>query len=422
MEDKDEEDWDSAANYNGISLSQPIKSIKVFIPYFNPINLTGNQDKWLLLPAFLRIKGLVKQHIDSFNYFVDVDLPTILRANNKITSDVDPRFWLKYLDIHVGKPDRGTGTEPGGSTGWEGGRGVTPHECRLRDTTYSAPIYVTISYTRGRQVVKRPNVCIGRLPIMLRSNKCVLVGRSDAQLARMTECPLDPGGYFIVKGTEKVILVQEQLSKNRIIVEVDSVKGVVLASCTSSTHTGLKTKTYVATKKGKIYLRHNSIHEDVPIVVALKAMGLQSDKEIILLTAGRTEEYRATFASSLEEASKLGVFTQRQALDYIGSRVKINRRSPFSPSAPAFGAKRPAWEEASEALATIVLAHVPVKLDGKTGDFDWKPKAIFLATMCRRVLCAVVDESMVDDRDYVGNKRLELSVSLHSFIRSSQLI
>ena len=68
---------------------------------------------------------------------------------------------------------------------------------------------------------------------MLRSNKCVLSGRSDAQLARMTECPLDPGGYFVVKGTEKVILVQEQLSKNRIIVENDPTKGIVQASCTS---------------------------------------------------------------------------------------------------------------------------------------------------------------------------------------------
>ena len=68
---------------------------------------------------------------------------------------------------------------------------------------------------------------------MLRSNKCVLAGKGEAELARMTECPLDPGGYFVVKGTEKVILVQEQLSKNRIIVETDPAKGIVQASCTS---------------------------------------------------------------------------------------------------------------------------------------------------------------------------------------------
>ncbi|KAI0033036.1 beta and beta-prime subunits of DNA dependent RNA-polymerase [Vararia minispora EC-137] len=361
--------------WRGLGVADPIKDV---------------EDKWLLLPAFLKVKGLVKQHIDSFNYFVDTDIRNILKANNKVTSDVDPRFWLKYTDIHVAFPDR--------TDGAAADRQVTPHECRLRDTTYSAPILVTIQYTRGRNVVRRANVPIGRLPIMLRSNKCVLAGRTEAELARMTECPLDPGGYFIVKGTEKVILVQEQLSKNRIIVETDPVKGVVQASCTSSTHGGLKSKTYVATKKGKIYLRHNSIYEDVPIVIALKALGIQSDKEILLLTAGNHEAYKTSFAPNLEDAAKLGVFTRQQALEWIGSRVKVNRR--------VVGPRRPAWEEALEALATIVLAHVPVI------GLDFRSKAIFVATMARRVLMAMDDEKMVDDRDYVGNKRLELAGQL----------
>lgn len=357
-----------------LGLTEPVKTV---------------EDKWQLLPYFLQVKGLVKQHIDSFNYFVDTDIKNIVKANNKITSDVDPRFWLKYIDINVGFPDRNEMETVE--------KKVTPHECRLRDTTYSAPIIVTIQYTRGKNIVQR-NVNIGRLPIMLRSKKCVLTGKSESELARMSECPLDPGGYFVVKGTEKVILVQEQLSKNRIIVETDSVKGVVQASCTSSTHGGLKSKTYVATKKGRIYLRHNSIHEDVPIVVALKALGVQSDKEILLLTAGNTEAYKIAFSANLEDAAKLGVFTRQQALEYIGTRVKVNRR--------VVGPRRPAWEEALEALATIVLAHVPVS------GLDLRPKAIFVATMTRRVLMAMDDESMVDDRDYVGNKRLELAGQL----------
>lgn len=164
----------------------------------------------------------------------------------------------------------------------------------------------------------------------------------------------------------------------------------------SSTHGGLKSKTYVATKKGKIYLRHNSIHEDVPVVVALKALGIQSDREILLLTAGTTDAYRSAFAANLEEAAKLGIFTRHQALEWIGSRVKVNRK--------VVGPRRPAWEEALEALATIVLAHVPVV------GLDFRSKAIFVATMTRRVLMAMDDEKMVDDRDYVGNKRLELYV------------
>ncbi|TDL26987.1 beta and beta-prime subunits of DNA dependent RNA-polymerase [Rickenella mellea] len=359
----------------GKGLTDPIKSV---------------EDKWLLLPAFLKVKGLVKQHIDSFNYFVDVDIKNIVKANEKVTSDVDPRFWLKYVDIQVGSPTR---TDVDAMKGT-----VTPHECRLRDTTYSAPIFVTIQYTRGKNVVRRPNVNIGRLPIMLRSNKCVLNGKNEETLARMIECPLDPGGYFVVKGTEKVILVQEQLSKNRIIVETDPVKGIVSASCTSSTHGGLKSKTYVTTKKDKIYLRHNSIHEDVPIVIVLKALGIQSDKEILLLTAGNNEAYKSSFSRNLEEAAKLGVFTRRQALEYIGAKVKVNRR--------LVGPRRPVWEEAMEALATIVLAHVPVN------NMDFRPKAIFVGTMTRRVLMALDDEKLVDDRDYVGNKRLELAGQL----------
>jgi len=214
-----------------LGLTQPVKAVEVCLAFAfesilerRSIETMIYQDKWLLLPFFLQVKGLVKQHIDSFNYFVDTDIKNIVKANNKITSDVDPRFWLKYTDINVGFPDRNEMETVE--------KKVTPHECRLRDTTYSAPIIVTIQYTRGKNIVQR-NVNIGRLPIMLRSKKCVLTGKNESELARMSECPLDPGGYFVVKGTEKVILVQEQLSKNRIIVETDGVKGVVQASCTS---------------------------------------------------------------------------------------------------------------------------------------------------------------------------------------------
>lgn len=383
QEQRDLQEWESLnrKTWRGLGLTDPVKTV---------------EDKWLLLPAFLKVKGLVKQHIDSFNYFVDVDLKNILAANNLITSDVEPRFWLRYTNIYVQHPSR---TDKNAHD-----LSITPNECRLRDQTYSGRIMVTIEYTRGGNIIRKSDVSIGRIPIMLRSNKCVLAGKDHKQLARMMECPLDPGGYFIVKGTEKVILVQEQLSKNRIIVETDPVKNVVQASVTSSTHER-KSKTYVATKHNKIYLRHNTFTEDIPIVVALKALGVQSDKEILLLCAGNEDSYKNTFAINLEEASRLEVFTHHQALEYIGSRVRAKRSFGFGPVA-----KRPPWEEAMEALATIVLAHVPVI------NFDFKPKAIYVGTMTRRVLMAMDNEKLVDDRDYVGNKRLELAGQLLSLL------
>lgn len=175
------------------------------------------------------MKGLVKQHIDSFNYFIEVELRKIVKANRTILSDVEPRFYLHYTDIYVGKPTR-LDEEFSEHSNFEST--VTPNECRLRDATYAAPILVNIAYWRGVREVRRKGIPIGRIPMMLRSSKCILSSKSEKEMALVHECPLDPGGYFIINGTEKVILVQEQLSKNRVIVEQESKKGTVQASVT----------------------------------------------------------------------------------------------------------------------------------------------------------------------------------------------
>lgn len=350
-------------------------------------------DKWNLLPAFLKVKGLVKQHLDSFNFFVDVDLKKIVKANELVLSDVDPEFYLKYLDIRVGHK----------STSAPGTKEVIlpPHECRLRDLTYSAPIYVDVEYTRGRKIIMHKDLEIGRMPIMLKSNKCVLDGVNEQQMAKLDECPIDPGGYFVVNGTEKVILIQEQLSKNRIIVESDEKKGIVQASVTSSTHER-KSKTYVITKNDKIYLKHNSIGEDVPIVIILKAAGISSDLEILQLVCGNNPQYQDLFAVNFEEAARLEVFTQQQALNYVGKRVKTIRRA----GAP----KLSQLQEGIEAIATTIIAHISVD------DLQFREKALYIAMMARRVLMTVHNPNMVDDRDYVGNKRLELAGQLMSLL------
>jgi DNA-directed RNA polymerase III subunit RPC2 len=186
----------------------------------------NQQDKWELLPAFLKVKGLVKQHLDSFNFFVEEDIKAILKSNQLIQSDIAPNNYIKYNDIRVCMPAR---KEVNISSSR-----LTPMECRLTDTTYAGEIKVDIEFTtEGGNPIRRKGVVIGRMPIMLRSNLCHLMGRDEGALAKMGECPLDPGGYFVVKGTEKVILVQEQLSKNRILVMADPKNDTVTAEVTS---------------------------------------------------------------------------------------------------------------------------------------------------------------------------------------------
>lgn len=346
-----------------------------------PINTV--QDKWKLLPAFLKVKGLVKQHIDSFNYFINVEIKKIMKANEIVTSIADPNFYLKYLSISVGKPDVEESfnvTKP-----------ISPHECRLRDMAYAAPITVDIEYTRGTQRVIRKGLPIGRMPIMLRSSNCILTGKSPKELAKLNECPIDPGGYFIVRGVEKVILIQEQLSKNRMIVDVDR-HGVVECSVTSSTHER-KSRTNLICKKRRFYLKHNSFTENIPVVVLFKAMGVVTDQEIVQLV-GSSEDILSSFAPSLEECASLKVFTQMQALEYLGGKARINR---------TWGKPKSKLDEAVDILSGVVLAHVPVE------KYNFRMKCVYLALMLRRVIEAQEDKVRVDDRDYYGNKRLELA-------------
>ena len=349
-----------------------------------PVNTV--KEKWKLLPAFLKVKGLVKQHIDSFNFFITTEIKKIMKANELVTSDSDATFYLKYLNISVGKPDV--------EESFNVTKAIAPHECRLRDMTYSAPITVDIEYTRGSQRVIRKGLPIGRMPIMLRSANCILSGKNPQEMAKLNECPLDPGGYFVVRGSEKVFLIQEQLSKNRMIVDIDR-KGSVECSVTSSTHER-KSRTNLIVKAGKYYLKHNSFTDNIPVVAIFKGMGVITDQEIVQLV-GSEDDVLSAFAPALEECASLKVFTQTQALEFLGSKIRINRN---------WGRQRSRIDEAYDVLSSVVLAHIPVQ------NHNFRMKCIYLALMVRRVILAEKDAVRVDDRDYYGNKRLELAGQL----------
>lgn len=352
------------------------------------------KQKWRLLPYFLQLRSLLRQHIDSFDHFVDRDMKQIVASEsaNSIKSEHDAKFYLKYESIWVGQPNL---EEDSYRT-----ITATPFHCRLRDYTYSAPIYVNVRYTRGNQVVIKRNIIIGRMPIMLRSKNCVLYQKDDHELSELKECPYDPGGYFIIKGVEKVILIQEQLSKNRIILEEDA-KGVVCASITSSTHER-KSKAYVIVKNGRVYLKNNTLGEDIPIVIVFKAMGVESDLELVQLVGSEPDLVNA-LALSLQESTRLGIFNQLQALKFIGAKIRgrgnTSYRKNLSPE-----------DEAREVLALVVLSHVPVQ------QFNFRHKTMYIGHIVRRVLMVHLGKMPLDDKDYYGNKRLELAGNLLSLL------
>ena len=324
-------------------------------------------------------------------------------------SEVDPNFYLSYTDVYVGVPsieeDAFTSTA------------ATPFECRLRDCTYSAPIYVDVRYRRGPQIVTTKRVPIGCIPIMLRSSKCVLHNQSWSQLEALKECPHDPGGYFVVKGVEKVILMQEQLSKNRMIIELDA-KGFVCATITSSTHER-KSRCSIVVKQTthghRVYLKHNTLGDEIPVVIILKAMGMESDQEIAELVSSADLKIANIFVNSMEEPCAAHVKSQKQALEYVGQAIRAKQKAQSAEgSLPQYfpRSRQPVSieDEAREVLAHVVLSHVPVE------DYDFVAKRTYIGHVTRRVLAASLDNSLLDDKDYYGNKRLELAGQLLSLL------
>nr|VDC69007.1 unnamed protein product [Brassica rapa] len=376
-----------------------------------PIKSTA--DKFQLVPEFLKVRGLVKQHLDSFNYFINVGIRKIVRANSRITSTLDPSIYLRFKDVRVGEPC---------ILSISMAEKLNPHMCRLADMTYAAPIFVDIEYVHGSHgqttISAKDNVIIGRMPIMLRSCRCVLHGKDEEELARLGECPLDPGGYFVIKGTEKVLLIQEQLSKNRIIIDCDK-KGNINASVTSSTEM-TKSKTVIQMDKEKIYLFLHQFVKKIPIIIVLKAMGMESDQEIVQMV-GRDPRFSASLLPSMEasimatyfcfhECISEGVTTRQEALDYLEAKVKKSSYGPPEKVFILYSAIKLLDGKALYILRALFLAHVPVR------DNNYRQKCFYVGVMLRRMIEAMLNKDAMDDKDYVGNKRLELSGQLISLL------
>ncbi|KAG5022454.1 hypothetical protein JHK85_018796 [Glycine max] len=316
-------------------------------------------DKFQLLPEFLKVRGLVKQHLDSFNYFVRTDIKKIVRANDLIVASRYPHIYLRFLNVGIGKPsimiDEVT-------------EDLTPQTCRLSDLTYAAPICADVEYTLGSH--DKPDI-------------------KRKVFEHYCECPLDPGGYFVIKGTEKVRssgILPFLLTEFSSIGSGRTSSCHITASVTSSTEK-IKTKTVVVMEKEKLWLQLNKFPKKVPLMVVMKAMGMESDQEVTQMV-GRDPRYSFLLLPSIEECTKCKVYTREQALEYLDKL----EGAAFS------------------ALRDVFLANVPVDQD------NFRPKCIYVAVMMRRIMDAILNKDAMDDKDYVGNKRLELSGQLISLL------
>ncbi|MFP4195626.1 MAG: DNA-directed RNA polymerase subunit B'' [Candidatus Woesearchaeota archaeon] len=342
-------------------------------------------DENMLLKKFFEENSMVHDNLVSFNDFVERELMKILDENKEIEPTIIPPnvedFKIKLDSIWVTKPEI---TEADGSK-----RNIFPSEARLRKITYSAPIYMEVSaHING---VQRENfkLQIGNLPIMLKSKFCHLNGLSREELIKAGEDPDDPGGYFIINGSEKVLVKIEDLASNRLMVEKAATGISPYVGKIFSERGSYKIPHQFERLKDGVYYMTFTRVKRIPIVLLIKALGLIKDEEI--MKSIELGEHPEVFVNLFDFVD---VKSREDALDLIAKKIGITQ------------SREVRIQRVEEILDKYLLPHLGVKEEERLF------KAINLCKYFKHYIKVVNGDAPVTDKDHYGNKRLKLAGDL----------
>ncbi|MBI2543031.1 MAG: DNA-directed RNA polymerase subunit B'' [Candidatus Aenigmarchaeota archaeon] len=346
-----------------------------------------------LLGSFLEDKGFINFQIDSYNDFITRRIPKVLSEIGTIKPDVPDigSIKLKFGDFKIGEPSV---KEADGSV-----RGILPSEARMRNLTYSAPMYVEIIPTINKQEGEPVIVNFGDMPVMTKSRICPLAQMSRQQLIEAGEDPDDPGGYFIVNGTERILVLVEEIASNRIIAtKVDGTNITEIARIHSEKDGYVQRHLIERKMDGTLTISFANITR-LPLGILLKALGIENDRNIVT-TISSDEEVQEEFYINLFETSAVN---KEDALDEIGKHLKIPQ-------------KEYRIDRANKIADSYLMPHLGQDTSNRL------EKALFLAKAIEKVLKLHLGKVDEDDLDHYSNKRLRLSGDLLEILLRSILL
>lgn len=339
-----------------------------------------------LIKNYFNQHSFVKSDIESFNRFVEKEMQKIIDENKETEPTIIPpnidSFKIRLDKIWVKSPET---TEADGSR-----RAIFPIEARLRKISYAAPIFLEVSAHINDVQRESFTTQIGSLPIMLKSNYCLLNNLSRNEMIENGEDPDDPGGYFIINGTEKVLIAVEDLASNRVLVEKPTVGVSKYVGKLFSEHGSFKIPhTIERMKDGIFYLTFMRVKR-VPIILVIKALGVLKDEDIMKFVSEK-KQYDEVLVNLFEYVN---VKTVEEAMDQIAKHIGITQ------------SKEIRLERMSEIIDRYLLPHVSTKKEDRT------LKAHNLCKMLKKFIMVSRGEAKRDDKDHYMNKRLKMSGGL----------
>ena len=334
--------------------------------------------------AFFAENGMVRHHIDSFNTFLNEGMQRVVDETSGIVPAIIPEgcveYRIKFGKISVGEP---VVKEADGSANL-----LSPMEARFRELTYSAPIRMELITEKDGIRGESVEAVIGDLPIMVRSQKCVLAKLNENELIEMGEDPLEPGGYFIINGTERVLIAIEDLIPNMPLMEKkDSGPALEMARLFSEAPGFRVPHLFERLKDGTIRVSFARVQR-IPAVSLIMALGISKDEDIMNLVTKRAELAEEIIVN-LEETPD-DIKTTADALDWIGRQLKIGQGKEYR------------TERVEELLDQYLLPHIGRDKSSRL------EKAYYIGNVMEKLIKLSYDEIIADDKDHYGNKRLKL--------------
>ncbi|MFH1586113.1 MAG: DNA-directed RNA polymerase subunit B [archaeon] len=331
----------------------------------------------LIVKKYLEDHSLVESNITSFNNFIEKRMQEIVQEISDNINSED--FEIILGKIRVGKPHV---TESDGSSSL-----IMPYEARLRNLTYAAPITLELTIKRDDHVDSEL-VEIGRIPIMVGSKACNTHGLSEEELIANYSDTRDPGGYFIIKGNERVMIMAEDLAENQPFIETDRKGDLFLRLFSLKGAYRIPVK-ITESKQGVFEISFSRFRE-LPAIIILKALGLTKESEIVKYLGEETDNVIVNLYEYVDIA------TSEDAMMYIAEKTNLQ------------GTKKEILERVRQRVDSYLFPHIG------QGREDRRKKAVTLCKLLRQFLIAKKNPQLRTDKDHYANKRVRLSGDLLS--------
>jgi len=368
-----------------------------------------------IIDLYFKQKNIMYSHLhNSFDKFLEEDIRNLLlKGSNiffeKITKDKVYKYKFEYENLSIKPPTIDNEDEL-----------MYPSFARLRNLTYGSKLVATIRQIQEitdiatgsitRKIVGQPEYeyPIANIPIMLRSKYCTLNLKKNYN---SSECEYDPGGYFVVNGSEKVVMSLERMIDNKplVFIKKDSSVTTYTVQVNSRSFQNNDIVHVVAIKMKKdntMILKTPELNGDIPVFILMRALGIESDKDIItycvydLNDTDMINIIRLSLDDSKFEGGKIKIRTREDAINYLINKIRVVKKYNETD-------KDIRLKEKKMHLNSLLKDSFLPSIEGEHMD-----KGFYLGYMINKLLNCYLGRIPVDDRDSFLNKRIDLPGTL----------